>query len=83
MPPGTDRTPPFFRSAMKPQDQLLELSRNLWWSWNPDALTLFTRLNRNAFEASRNNPIVALKFAKQDALEDPYVIEQIDSVYRK
>ena len=68
---------------MTPQDQLNELSRNLWWSWNPDALTMFTRLNRFAFQASRNNPIVALKHAKQDALEDPYVIEQIDSVYRK
>ena len=68
---------------MTPQEQLNELSRNLWWSWNPDALTLFTRLNRSAFEAWRNNPIVALKYAKKDALEDPYVIEQIDSVYRK
>ncbi len=68
---------------MTPQDQLNELSKNLWWSWNPDALTLFTRLNRHAFQSSRNNPLMALKYAKRDALEDPYVIEQIDSVYRK
>lgn len=45
---------------MTPQDQLNELSRNLWWSWNPDALTLFKRLNPDAFAASGNNPIVAL-----------------------
>lgn len=68
---------------MTPQDQLNELSRNLWWSWNPDALTLFKRLNPDAFAASGNNPIVALKHARQVELEDPYVIEQIDSVYRK
>ena len=68
---------------MTPQDQLNELSKNLWWSWNPDALTLFTRLNRHAFQSHRNNPVVALKYAKKDALEDPYVIEQVDSVYRK
>ena len=68
---------------MTPQDQLQELSKNLWWSWNPDALTMFTRLNRHAFQSSRNNPLMALKYATRDALEDPYVIEQIDSVYRK
>lgn len=47
------------------QNQLQELSRNLWWSWHPEALSLFMRLNRDAFTASGNNPLVALKLAKK------------------
>ncbi|MBT4053461.1 MAG: DUF3417 domain-containing protein, partial [Bacteroidetes Order II. Incertae sedis bacterium] len=46
---------------MTTREQLHEISRNLWWSWHPEALTLFQRLNRDAFQASGNNPNIALK----------------------
>ena len=72
---------PFFR--MTTFEQLHEISRNLWWSWHPEALTLFQRLNRDAFQASGNNPIIALQLARADVLTDPQVQAEVDAVYRK
>ena len=67
---------------MTTREQLHEISRNLWWSWHPEALTLFQRLNRDAFQASGNNPNIALKLARADVLTDPQVQAEVDSVYR-
>jgi len=65
------------------KNQLEELSRNLWWSWHPEALSLFMRLNRDAFTASGNNPLVALKLAKRDVLNDVQLQADVDTVYRQ
>ncbi len=34
------------------------LSRNLWWSWKPDAIELFRRVDPRLWEESGRNPIV-------------------------
>lgn len=68
---------------MTTREQLHEISRNLWWSWHPEAITLFQRLNRDAFKASGNNPVVALNQARSDVLEDPQVQTEVDTVYRQ
>ena len=34
------------------------LSRNLWWSWKPDAIELFRRIDPRLWEESGRNPIV-------------------------
>ncbi|NNF03464.1 MAG: DUF3417 domain-containing protein, partial [Rhodothermales bacterium] len=55
---------------MTTTQQLNEIAGNLWWSWNPDATDLFRRLNPDAYAASGNNPLVALKYAHDDVLAD-------------
>ncbi len=68
---------------MTTREQLHEISRNLWWSWHPEALSLLKRLNRDAYKASGNNPIVALNLAKADVLSDAQVQADVDTVYRQ
>jgi phosphorylase/glycogen(starch) synthase len=36
---------------------LEELSRNLWWSWNPLAIELFSQMDENLWNESLGNPI--------------------------
>jgi len=43
--------------SLKP---LEELSRNLWWSWNQDAIDLFESINPALWEQVEGNPIVLL-----------------------
>ncbi len=44
------------------------LARNLWWSWNADAIELFRRINRELWKESRANPILFLSRVPQDQL---------------
>ncbi len=46
-----------------------QLSRNLWWSWQPDAIELFRRIDPNLWEASNCNPLVFATRLPQDRLE--------------
>ncbi|HET6252319.1 MAG TPA: alpha-glucan family phosphorylase [Tepidisphaeraceae bacterium] len=41
-------------------EPLLELARNLWWVWNPDAVELFRRLDRKLWEDVYHNPVKML-----------------------
>lgn len=40
--------------------ELRELSRNLWWSWNPDAQEIFAELSRLAWKSSGHNAVAVL-----------------------
>jgi glucan phosphorylase len=40
--------------------ELKELSRNLWWTWNPDAQEIFAELSRRVWNASRHNAVAVL-----------------------
>ena len=40
--------------------ELKELSRNLWWTWNPDAQEIFAELSRLVWNASRHNAVAVL-----------------------
>jgi glycogen phosphorylase len=68
---------------MTTRDKLTELSGNLWWSWNPDALALFRRLNAEAFYRTTNNPLAALRQADEDILEDAAFARDVDEVYER
>jgi starch phosphorylase len=50
---------------MSPEDklkqQLLDLSMNLWWSWNPATIKLFRDLDPKVFRASKHNALVVAK----------------------
>jgi starch phosphorylase len=47
---------------------LRELAYNLWWSWNPEAIELFRRLSREAWEESGHNPVRLLGMIEQERL---------------
>ena len=40
--------------------ELEALSRNLWWSWNPDAQEIFAELSRLVWNSSRHNAVAVL-----------------------
>jgi starch phosphorylase len=40
-----------------PIDRLLELAKNLWWCWHPEAVDLFQRIDTAAFAACGSNPV--------------------------
>jgi glycogen phosphorylase len=66
---------------MTTKDKLAEIAGNLWWSWNPDALTLFRSLNPDAFDSSVNNPVAALKAADEGVLERDAFVTEVNRVY--
>src|SRR5436190_553312 len=39
---------------------LLEMAHNLWWVWNPEAVDLFRRLDRDLWETVYHNPVKLL-----------------------
>ena len=48
---------------------LEKLSRNMWWSWNHDAIELFRRIDPKAWKESGHNPIDFLSRVPQKTLE--------------
>ena len=50
--------------------RLSELAHNLWWSWNPDAIILFRRINENLFAALNHNPVKLLGVERQERLDE-------------
>ncbi|HET6566777.1 MAG TPA: alpha-glucan family phosphorylase [Rhodothermales bacterium] len=62
-------------------NKLEALASNLWWSWNPEVLDLFARLNPKAFHESTNNPIIPLRAPQGDFLNDAAFIRDVDTAY--
>jgi phosphorylase/glycogen(starch) synthase len=60
-------------------DGLVELSMNVWWSWNYEASQLFKYIDRTLWYKSKKNPIVLLNNISQERLLE---IEQ-DSVFNE
>ena len=58
-----------FPYTPKPLLFLETLSRNLWWSWNLDAIELFRRIDPRLWEESGHNPIVFSTMIRQERLE--------------
>jgi starch phosphorylase len=54
----------------KPLAFLETLARNLWWSWNQNAIELFRRINPKLWEASGRNPIVFATLVPQEQFEE-------------
>ena len=51
-------------------EKLLEVSNNLWWSWNTEFLRLFKMIDKDLWEISGKNPIKFLKQVSQEKLEN-------------
>ena len=48
---------------------LLEIARNLWWAWHPEAVELFLRLDRDGWRESHHNPVKMLGSLGQARLD--------------
>src|SRR5687767_242932 len=51
--------------ALRP---LMEIARNLWWTWQPEAVELFRRLDRELWEQVYHNPVKLLGQIDQNKL---------------
>jgi len=49
---------------------LRELSRNLWWVWNDEAITLFKEVDPVIWEQSQHNPVVLLEEASLERFDE-------------
>src|SRR5690242_7466899 len=65
----TIRTFQVFPGLPAELEPLLELARNLWWVWNPDAVELFRRLDRKLWEDVYHNPVKMLGSIAQSKLQ--------------
>jgi starch phosphorylase len=64
---------------------LLEMARNFWWVWNPDAVDMFRRLDRKLWEDVYHNPVKMLGQIPQARLaeiaDDDGLLAHINRVY--
>ncbi len=67
-------------------EALKEQLYNLWWTWNPEAIQLFRRLSREAWEESGHNPVLMLGMVDQTTLEsaaqDDAFLAHLERVHR-
>ncbi|XHC25545.1 alpha-glucan family phosphorylase [Phycisphaerales bacterium ac7] len=53
----------------KQLEPLREIAHNLWWTWHPEAVELFVRLDRELWESTGHNPVKLLGSLDQQRLE--------------
>jgi starch phosphorylase len=67
-------------------NRLCELAYNLWWTWNPDAQRLFTRIDTVLWEKTNHNPIQFLRLVDPNRLKNftnvRYSLEYYDRILR-
>jgi len=77
----------FNRITVNPQlpsriSKLMEISNNLWWSWNTDFLKIFKEIDENLWGKVGKNPVKFLKLVSQEKLEaavsNPSILKQYD-----
>lgn len=65
--------------------KLWELSQNLWWSWNFEAIALFESISAQAWIDFEHNPIPMMENLTKKEIEflesDPDFIARLDKVY--
>lgn len=66
---------------MTTREMLESLAANMWWSWNPEVLDLFQRLNPAVFRASGHAPVATLQAADPAVLDDPSFAADVEAVY--
>ncbi len=66
---------------MTVSDKLEALVFNAWWTWRPEVLELFERLNPDSFREARNNPLTALRTAGERVLNDDRFAADVHTAY--
>ena len=67
-------------------DKLRELARNLWWTWQPNVLSIFRELDPELWSESDHNPVVFLNklpTADLDRLTDTVLHSRVDYATRR
>lgn len=71
----------------EPLRPLLELAHNLWWTWHPEAVDLFKRLDRELWQETYHNPVKLLGQIRQSVLdraaEDQAFLHSLNNVYAR
>ncbi|KAA6336354.1 Glycogen phosphorylase [termite gut metagenome] len=71
----------------KELQKLFDISQNIWWSWNYEALELFKSLDPVIWKECGNNPVLLLKHMSYGRLKelakDEEVLQRLDEVYTK
>ncbi len=49
---------------------LMDIALNLWWTWNPEAVALFRRIDPDLWRQCRHNPVALLGLVDQERLND-------------
>src|SRR5689334_8283964 len=61
-----------------------DIAYNLWWTWNPEAIELFRRLDLDLWREFKHNPVMMLARLKQERLDrlarDPAYIASLNRV---
>jgi starch phosphorylase len=67
--------------------RLADLAYNMWWCWNPDAMRLFTELDRQLWDDVNHNPVKFLRLIDEKhlhaALSDIQYLVKYDKVVDK
>ena len=70
-----------------PLERLSELAYNLWWTWQPDAASLFRRLDPSLWAHVEENPIAFLRLLSPRTLEaaagEPAYVRDVVAVLRE
>jgi starch phosphorylase len=65
---------------------LAEMAYNLWWTWNPEAQRLFSRIDRELWEQTYHNPVKFLRQVARSrlnaAMNNRYYMEFYDRIMR-
>src|SRR5690606_28584736 len=54
----------------EPLKPLLDIAYNLWWTWHPEAVELFVRLDRQLWHETNHNPVKLLGSCPQELLDE-------------
>ncbi|MDL2323082.1 alpha-glucan family phosphorylase [Bacteroidales bacterium OttesenSCG-928-A17] len=64
-----------------------EMAHNLWWVWNYEAMELFSRIDKDLWRETENNPVLLLQrlsyLRLEEITKDADFMKQIDNVYAK
>ncbi|HEV2672186.1 MAG TPA: alpha-glucan family phosphorylase [Gemmatimonadales bacterium] len=92
--PSAPAAPPTIAPPVPPSpplperiSRLIDLSQNLWWSWQLDARELFHRIDHRLWEGTRHNAVEFLRQVEPERLEqrarDPAFLERYDAVMHR
>lgn len=66
---------------------LNDISYNLWWCWNPEAVELFRRIDRILWDKTEHNPVKLLSAIPQERLNEllhsESFLDHMDRVYEQ
>jgi starch phosphorylase len=65
-------------------NRLADLAFNLWWTWNPEAINLFARIDKTLWDKVHHNPVAFLHQGERARLNavtnDRYFLDHYDRV---